>query len=40
MLDGNAIKALVRRESPDAIIAEIEAINTEALTELEEEASG
>lgn len=40
MLDGNAIKALVRRESPDAIIAEIEAINTEALIELEEEALG
>ncbi|WP_243669363.1 ATP-grasp domain-containing protein [Vulcanisaeta sp. JCM 16161] len=37
MLDGGAIKALVRREGPDAIIAEIEAINTDALTELEEE---
>ncbi|ADY02142.1 ATP-dependent carboxylate-amine ligase domain protein ATP-grasp [Vulcanisaeta moutnovskia 768-28] len=37
MMDGNAIKALVRRESPDAIIAEIEAINTDALLDLEEE---
>ncbi|MGC8543581.1 MAG: formate-dependent phosphoribosylglycinamide formyltransferase [Vulcanisaeta sp.] len=37
MMDGDAIKALVRRESPDAIIAEIEAINTDALLELEEE---
>lgn len=41
MLDGNAIKSLVRREGPDAIIAEIEAIDTGgALTELEEEALG
>jgi phosphoribosylglycinamide formyltransferase 2 len=37
MMDGRAIKAIVRREVPDAIIAEIEAINTDALVELEEE---
>jgi phosphoribosylglycinamide formyltransferase 2 (EC 2.1.2.-) len=37
MMDGKAIKAIVRREVPDAIIAEIEAINTDALMELEEE---
>jgi len=37
MMDGKAIKAIVRREVPDAIIAEIEAINTDALVELEEE---
>ncbi|WP_243676159.1 ATP-grasp domain-containing protein [Vulcanisaeta distributa] len=38
MLDKNAIKALVHREGPpDAIIAEIEAVNTDALVELEEE---
>ncbi|BDC00198.1 formate-dependent phosphoribosylglycinamide formyltransferase [Saccharolobus caldissimus] len=35
MMNGNAIKAIVRRENPDAIIAEIEAINTDALIELE-----
>jgi phosphoribosylglycinamide formyltransferase 2 len=37
MMDGKAIKAIVRREVPDAVIAEIEAINTDALVELEEE---
>jgi phosphoribosylglycinamide formyltransferase 2 len=37
MVDGKAIKAIVRREVPDAVIAEIEAINTDALVELEEE---
>jgi phosphoribosylglycinamide formyltransferase 2 len=37
MMDGRAIKAIVRREVPDAIITEIEAINTDALVELEEE---
>ncbi len=37
MLDGNAIKALVLREKPDVVITEIEAINTDALVELEEE---
>jgi len=37
MLDGNAIKAIVRRENPDAIIAEIEAIDTNALVELEDD---
>ncbi|WP_054848923.1 formate-dependent phosphoribosylglycinamide formyltransferase [Vulcanisaeta sp. JCM 14467] len=36
MLNGDAIKSVVRREHPDAIIAEIEAINTDALMELEE----
>ncbi|MEM3801815.1 MAG: ATP-grasp domain-containing protein, partial [Saccharolobus sp.] len=35
MLNENAIKAIVKRESPDAIIAEIEAINTDALIDLE-----
>ncbi|AOL16280.1 phosphoribosylglycinamide formyltransferase 2 [Sulfolobus sp. A20] len=35
MLNPNAIKAIVKREEPDAIIAEIEAINTDALIELE-----
>ncbi|RLF11693.1 MAG: phosphoribosylglycinamide formyltransferase 2 [Thermoprotei archaeon] len=37
MLDGRALKAIVRRERPDAVIPEIEAINTDALLELEEE---
>ncbi|MEM4602540.1 MAG: phosphoribosylglycinamide formyltransferase 2 [Candidatus Nezhaarchaeales archaeon] len=37
MLDGKALKAVVRREKPDAIVPEIEAINTDALLELEEE---
>ncbi|MCY0850310.1 formate-dependent phosphoribosylglycinamide formyltransferase [Sulfuracidifex metallicus] len=37
MLDGNAIKAIVRKENPDAIIAEIEAINTDSLVELEDD---
>ena len=37
MLDGNAIKSIVKRENPDAIIPEIEAINTDALVELESE---
>jgi phosphoribosylglycinamide formyltransferase 2 len=37
MLDGKALKAIVRRERPDAIVPEIEAINTDALLELEEE---
>lgn len=36
MLDGGALKAIVRREKPDVIVPEIEAINTEALLELEE----
>lgn len=35
MFESNAIKEVVRRESPDAIIPEIEAVNTEALKELE-----
>ncbi|WP_338599448.1 formate-dependent phosphoribosylglycinamide formyltransferase [Sulfolobus tengchongensis] len=35
MMNSNAIKAIVRRENPDAIIAEIEAINTDALVDLE-----
>jgi len=37
MLDGKALKAIVRRERPDVVIPEIEAINTDALLELEEE---
>ncbi|MEM0453396.1 MAG: formate-dependent phosphoribosylglycinamide formyltransferase [Sulfolobales archaeon] len=37
MLDGDAIKNIVRRENPNLIIPEIEAINTEALKELEAE---
>jgi phosphoribosylglycinamide formyltransferase 2 len=37
MMDGEALKSIVKREKPDAIIAEIEAINTEALLELEAE---
>ncbi|MEM4575991.1 MAG: phosphoribosylglycinamide formyltransferase 2 [Candidatus Nezhaarchaeales archaeon] len=37
MLDGKALKAVVRRERPDAVVPEIEAINTDALLELEEE---
>lgn len=37
MLDGEALKAIVKRERPDAIIAEIEAINTEALIDIEAE---
>ncbi|MCX8204753.1 MAG: phosphoribosylglycinamide formyltransferase 2 [Candidatus Nezhaarchaeota archaeon] len=37
MLDGGALKAIARRERPDVIVPEIEAINTDALIELEEE---
>lgn len=37
MLDGDALKSLVRREKPDVIVPEVEAINTDALVELEEE---
>ena len=37
MLDGAALKAIVHREKPDVIVPEIEAINTDALVELEEE---
>lgn len=36
MLDGRALKAIVLRENPDVVIAEIEAIDTDALLELEE----
>lgn len=36
MLDASAIKTVVKRENPDAIIAEIEAINTDALIDLED----
>ncbi|MGC9105190.1 MAG: formate-dependent phosphoribosylglycinamide formyltransferase [Thermoprotei archaeon] len=35
MIDRDAVIAVVKREEPDAIIAEIEAINTSALEELE-----
>jgi phosphoribosylglycinamide formyltransferase 2 len=37
MLDGDALKAIIRREKPDLIVPEIEAINTDALVELERE---
>ncbi|MEM0374578.1 MAG: formate-dependent phosphoribosylglycinamide formyltransferase [Sulfolobaceae archaeon] len=37
MLDGEALKAIVKREKPDAIITEIEAINTDALIDIEAE---
>jgi len=37
MKDGRALKAIVRREKPDAIVPEVEAVDTEALLELEEE---
>lgn len=37
MRDGRALKAIVRRERPDAVIPEVEAIDTDALLELEEE---
>jgi phosphoribosylglycinamide formyltransferase 2 len=37
MLDGNAIKSIIKKEHPDAIITEIEAINTDALLDLEQE---
>lgn len=37
MLDGEALKEIVVKENPDFIIPEIEAINTDALVELEKE---
>ncbi|MEM0490148.1 MAG: formate-dependent phosphoribosylglycinamide formyltransferase [Ignisphaera sp.] len=37
MLNPNAVKAVVKREKPDVIVPEIEAIATDALIELEEE---
>lgn len=37
MLDENAIKSIVKREKPDAIIVETGTINTEALIDLESE---
>lgn len=37
MLDGEALKALIRSEKPDVVVPEIEAIATDALLELEEE---
>ncbi|MCS6916538.1 MAG: ATP-grasp domain-containing protein, partial [Chitinophagales bacterium] len=37
MLDGPALKTLIRSESPDFVVPEIEAIRTEALEELEQE---
>lgn len=37
MLDGKAIKEIVRREMPDAVIPEVESIDVEALKELESE---
>jgi len=37
MLDGDALKAVIKEENPDFIIPEIEAIATDKLVELEEE---
>ena len=37
MLDGEALKAVIKEENPDFIIPEIEAIATDRLVELEEE---
>ncbi|WP_028989560.1 formate-dependent phosphoribosylglycinamide formyltransferase [Thermithiobacillus tepidarius DSM 3134] len=37
MTDGAAVKALVRRERPDFVVPEIEAINTDILAEIEAE---
>ena len=37
MMDYKAVRSIVERESPLAVIAEIEAINTEALMDLEDE---
>ena len=37
MLNGNALKAIIRRENPDVVVPEVEAIDTDALIELEEE---
>lgn len=37
MLDGEALKRLIRTEKPDYVVPEIEAIRTEALEELEQE---
>ncbi|ARM74930.1 formate-dependent phosphoribosylglycinamide formyltransferase [Acidianus manzaensis] len=36
MMDGPAISSIIKRENPDAVIAEIEAINTDALVDLED----
>ncbi|NON63201.1 formate-dependent phosphoribosylglycinamide formyltransferase [Acidianus sp. RZ1] len=36
MLNGEAVKSIIKRENPDAIITEIEAIDTEALIDLED----
>lgn len=37
MLNGDALKAIIHRENPDAVVPEIEAIDTDALIELERE---
>lgn len=37
MLDGNALSALIRKERPDYIVPEVEAISTDTLVELEKE---
>jgi len=37
MMDGNALKAIIYKEEPDVIVPEIEAINTDALIDLEDE---
>jgi phosphoribosylglycinamide formyltransferase 2 (EC 2.1.2.-) len=36
MMDPSALKSIVKRENPDGIITEIEAINTDALIDLED----
>jgi phosphoribosylglycinamide formyltransferase 2 len=37
MLDGNALEEIIRREKPDYIVPEVEAIATDKLVELEDE---
>ena len=37
MLDGEALKTLVKQEKPDYIVPEVEAIATATLVELEQE---
>ena len=40
MLDGAALRAAVEKHRPDVIVPEIEAIDTDALAELEPKAGG
>ncbi|MDP4276800.1 MAG: phosphoribosylglycinamide formyltransferase 2, partial [Bacteroidota bacterium] len=37
MKNGNALRAVIKREQPDLVVPEIEAINTDTLVELEKE---